>query len=240
MKATARHKSSINPFPNKHLFFHVCSTSLLKTLWEKEKLLKLLHTTNQVLNLSQRSTCFFIYAEQVFWKHWGKGEIAGNEQFLLFPQCFLTFRKTLCHFHQISNCRLLSLWVWKSLKFFVSESDNPEILLVFHSVEKIVGKGKKGFSLGASKVVIVWWRVKLPMIFQLNLTHSHTMTPFDTSGSKPFENTVGKGEIAGNEQFLLFQQCFLPVWIIFFYFRQVWSCRLQTLSVWNSLKFVVW
>ena len=27
---------------------------------------------------------------------------------------------------------------------------------------------------------------------------------------KSFENTVGKGEIARNEQFLLFPQCFLP------------------------------
>ena len=27
---------------------------------------------------------------------------------------------------------------------------------------------------------------------------------------KPFENTVGKGEIAHNEKFLLFPQCFLP------------------------------
>ena len=38
------------------------------------------------------------------------------------------------------------------------------------------------------------------------LTHSHTMTPFDALGNKPFENTVGKGEIARNEQFLLFPQ----------------------------------
>ena len=29
-----------------------------------------------------------------------------------------------------------------------------------------------------------------------------------------FENIVGKGEIAGNEQFLLFPQCFLPDQII--------------------------
>ena len=29
----------VNPFPNEPLFLHVCSTSLLKTLWEKEKLL---------------------------------------------------------------------------------------------------------------------------------------------------------------------------------------------------------
>ena len=28
-----------DPFPNKPWFLHVCSTSLLKTLWEKEKLL---------------------------------------------------------------------------------------------------------------------------------------------------------------------------------------------------------
>ena len=41
---------TFNPFPNKSLFLHVCSTRHLKTL--------------------------------------GKGEIARNEQFLLFPQCF--------------------------------------------------------------------------------------------------------------------------------------------------------
>ena len=29
---------SVNPFPNKPWFIPVCSTSLLKTLWEKEKL----------------------------------------------------------------------------------------------------------------------------------------------------------------------------------------------------------
>ena len=30
---------SLNSFPDKPLFLRVCSTSLLKTLWEKEKLL---------------------------------------------------------------------------------------------------------------------------------------------------------------------------------------------------------
>ena len=44
-----------------------------------------------------------------------------------------------------------------------------------------------------------------------HLTHSHTTTPFDTLGNKPFENAVGKGESACNEQFLLYPQCFLPV-----------------------------
>ena len=53
------------------------------------------------------------------------------------------------------------------------------------------------------------------------LTHSHTMTPFDALGNKPFENTVGKEEIAHNKQFLLFPQCFPPVWITFCHFRQI-------------------
>ena len=30
----------------------------------------------------------------------GKGEIARNEQFLLFPQCYLSLCTTFCHFHQ--------------------------------------------------------------------------------------------------------------------------------------------
>ena len=38
----------------------------------------------------------------------------------------------------------------------------------------------------------------------MGLPHSHTMTPFDAPGNKPFENTVGKGEIAHNETLLLF------------------------------------
>ena len=75
------------------------------------------------------------------------------------------------------------------------------------------------------------------LLFGKELTHSHTITPL---GNKPIENTVGKGEIARNEQFPLFPQCFLPIWITFFHFRQIWNCRLQTLSVWKSLKFVVW
>ena len=47
------------------------------------------------------------------------------------------------------------------------------------------------------------------------------MTLFDALGNKPFENTVGKGEIARNEQFLLLPQCFLPIWITFCHFHQI-------------------
>ena len=51
----------------------------------------------------------------------GKGEIARNEQFLLFPQCFLSIWETFCHFHQVQNCRRPTLSVLKSLKFVVWE-----------------------------------------------------------------------------------------------------------------------
>ena len=37
-----------------------------------------------------------------------KEEIAHNEQFLLFPQCFLSFQRALCHFikFRIAVCKL--------------------------------------------------------------------------------------------------------------------------------------
>ena len=54
----------------------------------------------------------------------GKGEIARYEQFLLFPQCFLSFRTTFCHFYQLYKCRLRTLSIWKSLKFVVWERVN--------------------------------------------------------------------------------------------------------------------
>ena len=38
---------------------------------------------------------------------------------------------------------------------------------------------------------------------------------------KSFENTVGKGEIARNEQFLLVPLCFLPFLIMFYHFHQI-------------------
>ena len=56
---------------------------------------------------------------------------------------------------------------------------------------------------------------------------------------KSFENTVGKGEIASNKQFLLFLQCFLPIWKTFYHFHQIWNCCLQTPSLEES-KFVIW
>ena len=53
------------------------------------------------------------------------------------------------------------------------------------------------------------------------------------------KKTVGKGEMLLTSNFS-FSQCFLPVLRTFSHFHQVQNCHLQTLSVWKSLKFVIW
>ena len=84
---------TFNPFPNKPWLLFVCSTSLLKTLREKEKLLIMSN---------------FSFSHSVFTWGW-----------------------TLCHFQQIRNCRLQTLSVWKSLKFVVWERVNQTNLCVY-------------------------------------------------------------------------------------------------------------
>ena len=75
--------------------------------------------------------------------------------------------------------------------------------------------------------------------YSLSLFNPFPKKPWFYCVCKSFESTVGKREIASNEQFLLFPQYFLPIWRTFFHVHQIQNCRLQTLSVWKSLKFVV-
>ena len=96
------------------------------------------------------------------------------------------------------------------------------------------------------------WPWSLTMILDLPEQIFHIMhlflTLFQTSPgffsvcstSLSLENTVGKGGIAHNQQFLFFPQCFLLVWRTFCHFNQIWNCRLQTLWDWRSLTFVIW
>ena len=58
--------------------------------------------------------------------------------------------------------------------------------------------------------------------------------------SRSLLKTLGKGEIAHNEQFLLFPQCFQPLWRTFLLIHQLKNCHVQTLLVWKTLKFVIW
>ena len=60
----------------------------------------------------------------------GKGEIARNEQFLLFPECFL----------QLDNCILISPYFdIKSL--FAAESEEPKNWHVWQRVKRHFGRG---------------------------------------------------------------------------------------------------
>ena len=77
--------------------------------------------------------------------------------------------------------------------------------------------------------------------------HLERVNPFphkDTFWS-PWETSLlktlwEKEKLLVTSKFLLFPQCFLPVWITFCHFLQIWNCRLQSLSIPKSLKFVIW
>ena len=73
-----------------------------------------------VLTLSQTSPGFYVSTVEVFWSTVEKGEIARNEQFLLYPQCFLSFWRIFLPFWS-QNARLQPLTIWTSLKFVVWE-----------------------------------------------------------------------------------------------------------------------
>ena len=47
----------------------------------------------------------------------GKRENAGDQRFLLFPQCFLPFPKQISTFDSHLNCSLQMLSIWIGLKF---------------------------------------------------------------------------------------------------------------------------
>ena len=126
------------------------------------------------------------------------------------------------------------------LKAFADDKLNIDKMMIslYNRVGNTVGKGKmlvtSIFSFSHSvfqsllflKMVKSWNHVVKSKPIP---TQWHFLTPL---GNKPFENTVGKGEIARNK--------FLSVWITFCQFLQILNCRLQTVSVWKGLKFVVW
>ena len=71
----------INPFPNKPWFLRVCSTSFLKTQWEKEKLLE---TSN------------FSFSHSVFYRF---GELSA---------IFMEFEIVVCNLFQFGRVQILS------------------------------------------------------------------------------------------------------------------------------------
>ena len=71
--------SFIISFPNKAMFLHVCSINLLKTMWEKEKLLVMSNFsfTHSVFYKFRELSAIFVKSEIVFCKifQFGRGYI---------------------------------------------------------------------------------------------------------------------------------------------------------------------
>ena len=83
----------------------------------------------------------------------------------------------------------------------------------------------------ASKGVIVWeWVNPFP--------HNDTCwRPWETSLLKTLWE---KAKLLITSNFSFSHIIFYPFGLTFCHFCQIWNCGLQTLSVWKSLKFVVW
>ena len=137
-KSLLTHSHTITPFDA--LKIYSCENNARKTMWEKEKLLvtsispfltmfSTLYDTYFSLSMHFRMSSaisFNLDQSKIFssgngLKTLGKEDIARNEQFLLFPKCFLPILRTFCHFHQTWNCHLQTLPIWKSLEFVVWE-----------------------------------------------------------------------------------------------------------------------
>ena len=165
---------------------------------------------------------------------WGKGEIARNEQFLLFPHCFLSIWRAFCHFHKTWNYTLQTLSVWKSLK-----------LDVWERVEHSITVPRQEFWTATRMLMKDCWIlnycISLPfqckVVLFISLTHVHDF--LTTLRSNPVENIVGKGENAGNQHFLLLPQCFLlfPEVHVNLLFSHIYFVVCIMLSSWSGLTF---
>ena len=129
-------------------------------------------------------------------------------------------------------------WV-RMMSYWNTTEPSPSFSTNTSSIQRRILTVKK-----MKKVALSIFFLHLSYYFQKQTDSSISLTLSQTSPGfyvqyKPFENTVGKGEIAHNEQFLLFPQFFLPIWKTFCHFHQLQNCLLQTLSVWQSQKFVV-
>ena len=71
-------------------------------------------------------------------------------------------------------------------------------------------------------------------IVELFTTQCRLLT---TLKKKALKNTVGKGENAGNQVFLLFPQCFLLYQREKSSFWKRWICRLHVLPIWSHPRF---
>ena len=87
------------------------------------------------------------------------------------------------------------------------------------------------------RLELIYKKIKIIMHCTISLLFNLQSLLLTPLRKKPFENTIGKGENAGNQHFLLFPQCFLPFPEQISIFQSPLFCRLEMLSIWTGLKF---
>ena len=160
----------------------------------------------------------------------GKGEIACYEQFLLFPQCF----QKSC-FPGASKGIIVWEWVntWPLFQHWFSFTKALEvgwlIVLGFNTTltAKVISwqsvtlthvswlshSSTNATFLSKATITFLTCFCRGEKLWGENMPERKLAATRDwTHNHQSFENTVGKGEIAQNEQFLHFPQCFPAVW----------------------------
>ena len=132
-----------------------------------------------------------------WWSFSKKGIKAWNKQNIrfFFRWKILSPKKNM---YPLCLCKLYRIWLFLSLALFsLSFCHNHEPCWVASWLVNLT------CDFVDACLIPSWDKLSEPIP-----TQWHLLTPL---GNKPLENTVEKGEIAHNEQFLLYPQCFLPV-----------------------------
>ena len=172
--------------------------------------------TRQLLNSIKMAQSSLNRIEKIV----GKGEIACSVQYLFFSHSVFErhcrFTKTKVNEKMMNDCRHFLLF--------------QQCFLPFKN------KLTKSHLFSGLQTLSILTKLTFHLV-----KRSGCLNPFPHNDNfwRPWETSLLK-TLWEKEKLLLFPQCFLPVWITCCHIRQIWNCRLQTLSVWKSLKFVVW
>ena len=176
----------------------------------------------------------------------GKGENAHYNWLLLFPQCFQNtctadkkkpgFVWERINFLTSLLCKILD---WTKLRAFAMDILNVAKIMfsVFEWVENNVEKGK----MLITDLHNVWKRSHCQGhsnsgLFGKGLTLSQTSPGFYMSVAQGFWKHWEKEKLLVTSNFSFSHSVFYT----FCNFHRLWNCRLQTVSVWQSQRFVVW
>ena len=169
------------PLPNKPWFLHICRTSFLKTLWVKKKLLVMSNFffIDCVFDPFEQPSSIFIKFEIVVCKLL----IVSLEESKI---CCLGEGKNIIH----SFIHSINLSMFSAFSFAVIKCRGCSVKLekATHSSQKIEKSQCNTFFLFFKGLQTEGNLEKC----NLNLTHSHTITPFDASGKQAFWKHCGK------------------------------------------------